>query len=193
VQSKLPEIVEAGATHLWLPPPSASVAPQGYLPSQLYDLHSAYGDYAGLVSLNTAALAAGLRPVADVVLNHRCADQKGPEGLWNMFRDDVPHPGRRIDWGPWAITGNDPQFGGKGRDDSGENFGPSPDLDHRNEEVRGGLVDWLRWLRDYLGFEGLRLDYAKGFAPEFSREYIEKALAPGKDLCVAEFWVDAKW
>ncbi len=28
---------------LWLPPPSDSVSPQGYLPRDLYDLSSAYG------------------------------------------------------------------------------------------------------------------------------------------------------
>jgi alpha-amylase len=34
----------AGCTHLWVPPPSQSVSPQGYLPGQLYNLDaSKYG------------------------------------------------------------------------------------------------------------------------------------------------------
>ena len=37
-----------GITDLWLPPCSASVAPQGYLPSQLFNLDgSKYGNKAG--------------------------------------------------------------------------------------------------------------------------------------------------
>lgn len=178
---------------MWLPPPSKSVARQGYLPSQLYDLHSAYGTYASLVALNTALLEAGLRPIADVVINHRCADERDERGLWNKFRDDVPHPGRRIDWGRWAITGDDPEFGGKGNHDSGDDFGPSPDLDHTNKEVFEGLVDWINWLQEYLGFEGLRIDFAKGFSADITRRYLERTLKEGQDLAVAEYWVDAKW
>jgi hypothetical protein len=41
------------------------------------------------------------------------------DGKWNKFRDDVTHDGHRIDWGKWAITGNDPAFGGTGNPDTG--------------------------------------------------------------------------
>ena len=36
-------VLSSGATHVWLPPPSQSVSPQGYLPGQLYNLNSKYG------------------------------------------------------------------------------------------------------------------------------------------------------
>lgn len=49
----------------------------------------------------------------------RCADEM-VDGKWNKFRDDVTHDGRKIDWGKWAITGNDPVFGGTGNPDTGE-------------------------------------------------------------------------
>ena len=39
----MPKIADDGITVLWLPPPSDSVSPQGYLPRDLYDLDSAYG------------------------------------------------------------------------------------------------------------------------------------------------------
>jgi hypothetical protein len=41
------------------------------------------------------------------------------DGKWNKFRDDITHDGRKIDWGKWAITGNDPVFGGTGNPDTG--------------------------------------------------------------------------
>jgi alpha-amylase len=51
----------------------------------------------------------------------RCADEQ-VDGVYNKYRDDVTHTGKRIDWGKWAITGNDPQFGGTGNPDTGERF-----------------------------------------------------------------------
>ena len=63
----------SGMTHIWLPPPSQSVAPQGYLPGQLYNLSTPYGNQEELKTLTTALKAAGVQPIADIVINHRCA------------------------------------------------------------------------------------------------------------------------
>jgi len=197
VHDSVKSLQQAHVSHVWLPPPSRSVSKEGYLPTQLYDLSSAYGDEKSLKDLNTALLQSGIRPVADIVINHRCADAQDEHGIWNTFRDDVPHPGHRIDWGPWAITGEDPEFHGTGNSDSGEDYGPSPDLDHSNPDVQAGIVDWLCWLREYIGFEGWRLDFAKGFSPEYAQLYIEKSLhfdgEGRKDFCVGEWWADAAW
>lgn len=40
--------------------------------------------------------------------------------------DDVTHHGEKIDWGAWAITGDDPEFGGTGNADTGDDYGPAP-------------------------------------------------------------------
>lgn len=45
LQKCVQEIKEAGVTHVWLPPPSQSVAAEGYLPSVLYNMDSKYGSY----------------------------------------------------------------------------------------------------------------------------------------------------
>ncbi len=63
------------------------------------------------------------------------------------------------------------------------------DLDHHNEDLRKGLVDWLRWMNKSIGFEGLRFDFAKGFAPKYTREYIEKSVG-AEAFNVAEHWVN---
>ena len=191
--STLCVLKELHATHVWLPPPSHSVSPEGYLPTQYYDLSSKYGDFDSLTKLNACLLEANLRPVADIVINHRCADAQDENGVWNTFRDDIDHPGSRIDWGPWAITCNDPDFNGSGSRDTGSDYGPSPDLDHSNPIVQQGIIDWLSWLRSYIGFEGWRLDFVKGYDGKTARNYIENTLEPGVDFCVGEFWVDAAW
>ena len=41
-------------------------------------------------------------------------------------RDDVTHKGEKIDWGAWAITGDDPEFRGTGNPDTGDDYGPAP-------------------------------------------------------------------
>lgn len=77
---------DAGVTHIWLPPPSQSVAAQGYLPGQLYNLDSQYGNKEELQALCKDLKAAGIQPLADIVINHRCADEKGEDGVYNTFR-----------------------------------------------------------------------------------------------------------
>ncbi|CAI5536294.1 unnamed protein product, partial [Closterium sp. Naga37s-1] len=56
--SLAPAIAAAGFTAVWLPPASSSLAPQGYLPKDLYHLASAYGSEADLRALIAAFRAA---------------------------------------------------------------------------------------------------------------------------------------
>ena len=70
-RATLGALQEAGITHVWLPPPSQSVSPQGYLPGQLYKLDTKYGSKEQLVRLNQALKLAQLKPMADIVINHR--------------------------------------------------------------------------------------------------------------------------
>jgi alpha-amylase len=66
-------------------------------------------------------------------------------------------------WDQSAIAGSDHEFGGKGHPDTGADFWGAPDIDHTKDFVREGLTGWLRWLREEVGFEGWRFDYAKGY------------------------------
>jgi len=191
IMSKIDAMKSVGITHLWLPPPSQSVSAQGYMPGQLYNLNSKYGTKEDLLALNKALIEAGITPVADIVINHRCADEQ-VDGVWNKYRDDVDHTGKKIDWGKWAITSNDPSFKGTGNPDTGDDYGPAPDLDHANPELRAALADWMGWLQTEIGFSGWRLDFVRGYGARFVDEYISKTV--GKDvLNVGEFWVDMKW
>jgi hypothetical protein len=43
-----------------------------------------------------------------------------------VIRDDVDHNNNSIDWGQWAITSDDPDFGGTGNPDTGADYGAAP-------------------------------------------------------------------
>ena len=71
--------------------------------------------------------------MADVVINHRCADTQDADGNWRIF-SNVTFPGKKKTggggggggeelnfdktWGPWAIVKDDPCFGGEGNSDT---------------------------------------------------------------------------
>ena len=71
VQDRLGEMNQAGFTQVWLPPPSDSLAPQGYLPRNMYSLNSAYGSEESLRNLISNCREYDVLPVLDAVLNHR--------------------------------------------------------------------------------------------------------------------------
>lgn len=73
IKDNVKEIKKGGFTHVWFPPPSESVAPQGYLPGELYGLNTPYGTEAELRECLQALADEELLPVADIVINHRTA------------------------------------------------------------------------------------------------------------------------
>ena len=64
--------------------------------------------------------------------------------------------------------------------------------DHTNPKLREALTKWLNWLKDDIGFEGWRFDFAKGYGAEFVAEYCQGTVGTSV-LNVGEFWTDAKW
>lgn len=49
-------------------------------------------------------------------------------------------------WDTWAITNNDPAFGGTGAKDTGEDFHAAPDIDHTQPAVQAGYADWIKYV-----------------------------------------------
>ena len=71
---------------------------QGYLPGQLYNLNSKYGNKEELQALLKAFKEAGVVTLADIVINHRCADAQDENGVWNTFRCLIPLPTLQGSW-----------------------------------------------------------------------------------------------
>ena len=78
-----PKFAALGFTYVWLPPPTASVSPEGYMPTDYFNLSSCYGDEGGLRRAVAALKEHGLKVAGACVLNHRCALMQDEHGIWN--------------------------------------------------------------------------------------------------------------
>ncbi|XP_057993749.1 uncharacterized protein LOC110658900 isoform X2 [Hevea brasiliensis] len=175
---KAADLSQCGVTAVWFPPPTESVAPQGYMPSDLYNLNSAYGSVEELKYCIEEMHSHDLLALGDVVLNHRCAHKQSPNGVWNIF-------GGKLAWGPEAIVCDDPNFQGRGNPSSGDIFHAAPNIDHSQDFVQRDIKVWLNWLRNDIGFDGWRLDFVRGFSGTYFKEYIE---ASNPAFAIGEYW-----
>jgi alpha-amylase len=165
-------IKAAGFTWVWFPPPSDSLAPQGYIPRRWNVLDSAYGTEAEL-----AAAIRSLEPLkalGDVVVNHRVGVATGGADF-----ADPAFPDNRA-----AIVRDDESGVGTGHPDTGDRHPSGRDLDHNNPDVRAAVKNYLRRLKA-VGFQGWRYDLVKGYHGRFVAEYND-ATAP--EFSVGEFF-----
>jgi alpha-amylase len=45
--------------------------------------------------------------------------------------------------------------------DAGEFFHAAPNIDHSQDFVRRDIIEWMKWLRTEIGFDGWRLDFVR--------------------------------
>ncbi len=173
------ELGTMGIDGIWLPPASLSTGGAGYIPTSWYDLNSEYGTEQELRNLITNLNSNGIKAIADIVVNHRggttgwydfaAPSWNTPNETWSICRNsclnaDCSQTG----------TGNfdyDPVSAGlKNANESGL-FQGGRDLDHSNPAVRQGIIDWLLWLKNDIGFEGWRYDYVHGFDGAYIKQY----------------------
>ncbi|KAE8023318.1 hypothetical protein FH972_009028 [Carpinus fangiana] len=178
LKERASELSSLGFTVIWLPPPTDSVSPEGYMPKDLYNLNSRYGNINELKEVVKRFHEAGMRALGDVVLNHRCAQHQNKNGVWNIF-------GGRLNWDDRAVVADDPHFQGKGNKSSGDNFHAAPNIDHSQDFVRKDIREWLCWLRNEIGYDGWRLDFVRGFWGGYVKDYLD---ASEPFFAVGEYW-----
>nr|GMD94586.1 alpha-amylase [Ipomoea batatas] len=190
--TKVPDLADAGITHVWLPPPSNAREgdDQGYMPKRMYDLDtSKYGNKKELKALNDAFHSRGIKIIADIVLNHRAAERANSRGVINIFEGGTPDD--KLDWGPSEICGDDSAFEGTGNPDTGDTWGNAPDIDHRSPKVQREISEWMNWLKSDLGFDGWRFDFVKGY--DFVKGFAAVKIYMDNtkpEFAVGEFWND---
>ncbi|KAE8682128.1 putative alpha-amylase 2 [Hibiscus syriacus] len=131
LEKKVPGIAKSGFTSVWLPPPTNSFSPEGYLPQNLYSLNSAYGSEQLLKALLQKLKQYKVRAMADIVINHRIGTTKGHGGMYNRY-DGIP-----LAWNEHAVTSC---TGGLGNRSTGDNFNGVPNIDHSQHFVRKDIV-----------------------------------------------------
>ncbi len=168
LSQKTLEVAAGGFDMVWYPPVSVG----SYYPREWYNLDSQWGKKEALLEAVKAMHSAGLKVLADVVLNHRNGSSN-----WLDFKDPY--------WPSDTIVNDDEvwaqppyaqlprsRFGDEGQGDIG-----ARDLDHRNPLVQEDTKIFLRWLRNEIGFDGWRYDMVKGYPARYVRLYNE-ASAP---------------
>jgi len=183
---------------VWLPPSHnvLSNRDMGYHPTFWFDHNSAFGSQTDLIALNRSFRDNGVRPIADIVINHRNGVSAWMDFPTETYRgvtyqftpnfivsdDEVNCPGARdcvginVPAGTPRATGNP---------DTGENWHGARDIDHLNDDARRHIRSYMHFLRHELLYDGWRYDFTKGFAARFIQEYNNAA---GAFMSVGEYW-----
>ncbi len=169
-------IKDAGIDMIWMPPPSNSAAPQGYLPRELNDLNSAYGTQAKLISLINQYHALDIKVLSDIVINHRVGTNDAvtfTNPAWPTFYITADDEGRNFVPGPVEFSINGDYVPGFALKSDGSNgtFAAARDLDHKNPAVRAEIIKWMNFLKNDIGFDGWRYDFVHGYDPIYNKEY----------------------
>lgn len=100
------------------------------------------------------------------------------DGKWNKF-------GGRLAWDNSAICNNNPQWGGRGAHKTGDDYSAAPNIDHTQERIRNDIIEWMRFLRNSIGFDGWRFDFVRGYNGQYCKTYVD-ATVP--EMAFGEYW-----
>jgi alpha-amylase len=174
IKNNAASIKADGFTMVWLPPPSDAASNEGYLPRRLELLDSKYGTRTDLVNALSALNANGVKPIADIVINHRVGTTD-----WADFT--LPT------WGSNAVCRGDEWAGATGNADTGDGFNAGRDIDHTQTFVQDGIVNWMNNSLKSIGFAGWRYDYVKGYNGSYVGSYNTRTTPY---FSVGELWTD---
>ena len=202
VKEKTKVIAGAGFTALWLPPACKAAningMSMGYDPYDFYDLGSIdqrgslktwFGSQQDLGDLISEAHGHHMQVYADVVLNHTSgADAEEVNGIDGKKRWTKYNPGSQKFKRDWACY-HPSNF--ERMDDMV--FEGMPDLCHRNPYVYSEVMEYVRWLIEEVGFDGLRYDFAKGYGTWIITAILERLYQKNGTNTFSPFGVGEYW
>ena len=170
----------------------------GYMPIYWLNHTSNWGRERYVTQMIDAYHQRGTKVIMDVVINHKAP--VGKDGSWIDFANETKTVTTRsgeqktytLNWTGADICQNDDGGWVKeqgwpvtGANDTGDDFSGGRDLDHTSANVQQNVKTYLDYLRNYLGYDGYRLDMVKGYNPYYTKMYNE---ASSPEFCVGEYW-----
>jgi alpha-amylase len=201
------DLYNAGFTAIWFPPPNKGNSGGYSMGYDIYD-HYDFGEYnqkgqietrfgsrAELISAIQKLHTLGMKAYIDIVVNHMMGGEAEETNIWGESR--------------WTVF-NYPSGSGRFKKNH-NNFHPNSvhndlnadwhnrifgeDLCYFSGGTKDSLKTWGAYLTNVIGFDGYRIDVAKGIEPGFMAEWLGTAPMQGK-FAVAEHWSDGgyiKW
>lgn len=171
-------IKDLGVTSIWMPPPwrdwsswsdsskGTSGGGEGYFWHD-WNLNSQYGTAAQLQTAAAKLLANGVKPIYDIVPNHR--NYK----IWNA-ENQYTYPGAK-----WRNGGGD----------EGNPFmSGDSDLNTGNSLVWNDINNALLTLKNSYSAQGFRFDFVHGYSTGSTNAWMQNSIDTG--FCVGEYWKD---
>ena len=179
---------------VWLPPSGKSEGGTGYHQTQYSNQNSDWGKQKDLLEFINRMHTANTKVVADIVINHAGCKSSWcdfypqnfgeygtfqPDASWICKTDEVNFNPEAGEWKGKA-TGTDD--GGYNMQD---NYASARDWAHADPRVQEMMKAYLKWMKDVIGFDGWRYDYAQGFKGKYIDMYNNAA---ANYFSVVEFW-----
>ena len=179
---------------VWLPPSGKSEGGTGYHQTQYSNQNSDWGKQKDLLEFINRMHTANTKVVADIVINHAGCKSSWcdfypqnfgeygtfqPDASWICKTDEVNFNPEAGEWKGKA-TGTDD--GGYNMQD---NYASARDWAHADPRVQEMMKAYLKWMKDEIGFDGWRYDYAQGFKGKYIDMYNNAA---ANYFSVVEFW-----
>ena len=179
---------------VWLPPSGKSEGGTGYHQTQYSNQNSDWGKQKDLLEFINRMHAANTKVVADIVINHAGCKSSWcdfypqnfgeygtfqPDASWVCKTDEVNYNPEAGEW----------QGKATGTDDGGynmqDNYASARDWAHADPRVQEMMKAYLKWMKEEIGFDGWRYDYAQGFKGKYIDMYNNAA---ANYFSVVEFW-----
>ncbi|KAF4120887.1 alpha-amylase, partial [Geosmithia morbida] len=162
LQGKLDYIKGMGFDAIWLTPvvKNSDGGYHGYWATNLYDINENYGTAQDLKDLVSTAHEKGIYMMVDVVANHMGDGDISTYSPEPLNKDSAYHSECEIDYS---------------NQNSIENcwIAGLPDVNTESSDVQAVFYEWIGWLVEEYGFDGVRIDTVKHVYKEFWKPFSE--------------------